>query len=149
MVQLYVALEGDLVITQGEIGEEMFIILQGRVEIVINGNQIGQLKKGDFFGEGGLLNGTGRRGASIRCLKMSIFYILEKDSFDSLRGAYPDDCTLFLDVAQRRVNTNKVVKTDDTMSDCDRQKLEEQEEQQLYKQAKRRSLRDVVRTVML
>jgi hypothetical protein len=47
---------GESVITAGEKGEEVFIIVQGEAEVKLpNGNRIGVLKEGEIFGELALL----------------------------------------------------------------------------------------------
>ncbi|KAK3252858.1 hypothetical protein CYMTET_37867, partial [Cymbomonas tetramitiformis] len=51
-LKLNVALEGDLIITEGEIGNEMYIILRGKVQVRKEGKRIGTLTRSDFFGEG-------------------------------------------------------------------------------------------------
>eukprot|EP00854_Cymbomonas_tetramitiformis_P003265 gene3265-4114_t len=147
-LKLYVALEGDLVITEGEIGTEMFIILQGKVAIIKAGKELGQLSKGEFFGEGGLTNGTGRRGASVHCIKMSIFYTLEGSSFDGLRGAYPEDCSMFLDVAQRRVKSRSVVKNETKTRAASIREDEEEEDEEMQRNLHKRSYWSIIRDVL-
>ncbi|KAJ3351876.1 hypothetical protein HDU83_008509 [Entophlyctis luteolus] len=44
----YVA--GDVVITAGDVGSEMFFILAGTVCIIVNGSRVGSLSEGSFFG---------------------------------------------------------------------------------------------------
>ncbi|KAK3243448.1 hypothetical protein CYMTET_46897 [Cymbomonas tetramitiformis] len=151
-LKLSVGLTDDLVITEGEIGYEMFIILQGRVSILINNRELGQLSKGDFFGEGGLVNGTGRRGGSVRCLKTSIFYVLGKESFDAVREAYPEDCEVFLEVAKRRVKARSVINNEEFQSEEDAALLREEEEaldRALRENSKRHRFRDLVRGMVM
>src|SRR4029079_19024302 len=66
-VATYVA--GDKIFAQGELGTEMFIILEGEVEIVkhINGEShtLSRLEKGDFFGEMALLENVPRTADAV------------------------------------------------------------------------------------
>ena len=62
---------GDYVFQEGELGTEMFIIQDGRVEIFqtigSQERQLATLEKGDFFGEMAILDGA-PRAASVRAL---------------------------------------------------------------------------------
>lgn len=74
------------IIQEDEIGDCMYIILDGAVDVRINtvsGREItiATLKTGEFFGEQGLLPGaSGKRNASVRALQSSqLFKITKKD----------------------------------------------------------------------
>jgi cAMP-dependent protein kinase regulator len=65
----------DIIIRESEIGDCMYIILEGVVEVLIRAESsnreiaIATLRAGDFFGERSLLPGsTGRRNASVKTL---------------------------------------------------------------------------------
>eukprot|EP00441_Pelagodinium_beii_P018927 CAMPEP_0197657254 /NCGR_PEP_ID=MMETSP1338-20131121/44511_1 /TAXON_ID=43686 ORGANISM="Pelagodinium beii, Strain RCC1491" /NCGR_SAMPLE_ID=MMETSP1338 /ASSEMBLY_ACC=CAM_ASM_000754 /LENGTH=767 /DNA_ID=CAMNT_0043233583 /DNA_START=51 /DNA_END=2354 /DNA_ORIENTATION=- len=47
--------EGDVIIQQGDQGNELFIIRKGSAEVVIGGKPVANLKGGDYFGENALL----------------------------------------------------------------------------------------------
>jgi len=74
------------IIEEDEIGDCMYIILDGAVDVrirAVGGREItiATLKAGEFFGEQALLPGaTGKRNASVRALKSSrLFKITKKD----------------------------------------------------------------------
>ena len=74
-----------LIIRESEIGECMYIILEGAVEVLIRAESsnreisIATLRPGDFFGERSLLPGsTGRRNASIRSLYNTKVFRIDK-----------------------------------------------------------------------
>lgn len=56
--------DGQQILADGDFGEEMFIIAKGAVEVskMIDGNRVslGELKRGEFFGEMSLLEGLPR-----------------------------------------------------------------------------------------
>ena len=73
------------IIREEEIGDCMYIILEGTVEVSIKGSSGGReitiatLRAGDFFGEQSLLpGGTGRRNASVRALHPSKLFRIDK-----------------------------------------------------------------------
>ena len=76
----------DSIIEEDEIGDCMYIILEGAVDVrikAVGGREItiATLKAGEFFGEQALLPGaTGKRNASVRALQSSqLFKITKKD----------------------------------------------------------------------
>jgi CRP-like cAMP-binding protein len=72
------------IIREEEIGDCMYVILDGTVEVSISGSSgreisIATLRKGDFFGEQSLLpHGTGRRNASVYALHPSKLFRIDK-----------------------------------------------------------------------
>ena len=76
----------DIIIRESEIGDSMYIILEGAVEVLIRAESsnreisIATLRAGDFFGERSLLPGsTGRRNASVKVLyPVKVFKIDKK-----------------------------------------------------------------------
>lgn len=78
---------GDRVIKAGDVGDEMFFISSGAVEVSIGGRKI-PLGPGDFFGEMALLTGE-RRVADVTALDYCLFLTLEKSDFDQFIGRHP------------------------------------------------------------
>lgn len=73
------------IIREEEIGDCMYVILEGVVEVSIRGGgggreiSIATLREGDFFGEQSLLpGGTGRRNASVRAFQPSKLFRIDK-----------------------------------------------------------------------
>ncbi len=73
------------IIREEEIGDCMYVILEGTVEVSIRSGMGGReitiatLREGDFFGEQSLLpGGTGRRNASVRALYPSKLFRIDK-----------------------------------------------------------------------
>lgn len=74
-----------LIIREDEIGDCMYIILEGTVEVMIRAESGGRditintLRAGDFFGERALMPGsTGRRNASIKSLHPTKLFRIDK-----------------------------------------------------------------------
>jgi len=60
-VRLRVYGNGETVVRQGEEGDSLFINLCGNLEVSVDGQTVGSLSGGDFFGEMSLLTGEKRR----------------------------------------------------------------------------------------
>jgi CRP-like cAMP-binding protein len=74
-----------LIIRESELGDCMYIILEGSVEVLIRAESSGReiaiatLRAGDFFGERSLLPGsTGRRNATVRAIYQTKVFRIDK-----------------------------------------------------------------------
>ncbi|MBV9017440.1 MAG: ATP-binding cassette domain-containing protein [Alphaproteobacteria bacterium] len=73
---------GEVIIREGEVGEELFLISEGEVEIDRSGHEVARLGAGDFFGELSLMSGD-PRNATVVATKPVDTYVLGKDDFQS------------------------------------------------------------------
>jgi serine/threonine protein phosphatase PrpC len=76
------------IITEGEEGDELFVSLTGRFEVVKSGQQLTELPKGSFFGEMGLID-RAPRSADIIAKEDSRLMVLQRDRFYELLKAEP------------------------------------------------------------
>jgi hypothetical protein len=60
--------EGETVFSEGDVGDALFVIVQGRIAIVRQGEPIAEIGPGESFGEMALLD-TGPRSATARALE--------------------------------------------------------------------------------
>ncbi len=86
--------KGELVVREGSPGREMFLIGQGRVEVVKAAGSpqevvLARLEAGDFFGEMSIIESR-TRSASIRALEPALFYSLRCDDLLRLFNQWPD-----------------------------------------------------------
>lgn len=94
--------EGDLIFEEDSIGEEMFFLLSGEIEIfkrTSDGNKIVLTtidKEGDFFGEMSLVDGK-PRSASVRAIKQTSLLLIEKKKLLSLPILRPEIYLKILD----------------------------------------------------
>jgi putative ABC transport system ATP-binding protein len=73
---------GDVVIRQGEPGEDFFLISDGTVDIMREGHEVAQLGSGDFFGEAALITGEPRNATAVANDNVETF-VLGKAEFQA------------------------------------------------------------------
>jgi cAMP-dependent protein kinase regulator len=85
--------EGHHIIKQGDVGDTFYILLDGKVDILVKNEHgdemlVDQLSKGSYFGELALM-GNKRRAATVRVSQGNSAKVLELSSqeFDQLRNA--------------------------------------------------------------
>lgn len=77
------------IITQGEEGEDFFIILTGECSVTIDGNEVGTLKEAEFFGEIALLTHK-PRAATITAKSEVTCAKLDRTRFERVLGPCED-----------------------------------------------------------
>lgn len=98
---------GELVIQQGDYGEELFIVERGKVEVVVDRHHgmehVATLGTRDFFGEMSLLTGEQRR-ATVRAEGEVALLVVSKEALQPILEASPELATHISDaLAQREV----------------------------------------------
>jgi hypothetical protein len=73
--------EGDALVTEGEEGGELFLLLDGVVDIEVNGDQVAEIGPGALLGERALLEG-GKRTATIRAKTPLRVAVVPADAID-------------------------------------------------------------------
>ena len=94
---------GEYVFREGDKGDEMFFVIQGKLE-VISGDENklkSTLSDGDFFGEIVLFKNLNRT-ASIRAITYSDLYILDKKVFDYCLERFPEITNQIKETAEKR-----------------------------------------------
>lgn len=72
--------EGDVVVQQGEPGDEMFLIGSGVFEAAVDGHPVRTMQHGDHFGEIALLF-SAPRTATVRCVQAGSLWRLRREDF--------------------------------------------------------------------
>lgn len=75
--------EGHELIRQGTIGREFFVLVEGTVEIRVDGSRVHKLGPGEFFGELSLLTGD-RRNASVVATTPVQVLVIDERAFNVL-----------------------------------------------------------------
>eukprot|EP00736_Rhodelphis_marinus_P006066 Rmarinus@m.21456 len=88
-------LPGEFIVVEGEIGNEMYFIVQGQLEVlqghdVDNLHHIRWLSDGGFFGEQALLSPDGERKAHVRAKSYCDLLVLDREDFENLVSEFPE-----------------------------------------------------------
>jgi CRP-like cAMP-binding protein len=91
--QKRVYLPGELVVQEGDSGEEFFVIMDGDADVMIKtGDQttrVATLKKGQFFGEMSLLTGT-PRSATVQAKSQLTVTVIGKNAMSQVLSRNPN-----------------------------------------------------------
>ncbi len=73
---------GEVIIREGEIGENMFLISEGEVEVMRHDHEVARLGPSEFFGEGALISGEPRNATVIATEPLDA-YVVTKDELNA------------------------------------------------------------------
>ncbi|EMJ91917.1 transporter, cation channel family protein [Leptospira alstonii serovar Pingchang str. 80-412] len=98
----HIFLPGDILFRKGDIGDNLYILTEGSVEILSKNDSevIAVLSEGKFFGELALVTEE-RRSATVRSVGISELYTLSKEDFFNVLNLYPG----FRDAMQASLKT--------------------------------------------
>lgn len=91
-----------IIVTQGTPGQAFYLILEGRVEIIRDGQSLGAFGPGDFFGEMSLLD-QAPRSATIKAIDATNCLMLSSWDFKALLEKHPSIAVKLLEVLSRRL----------------------------------------------
>lgn len=102
---------GELVIQQGDYGEELFIVEKGEVAVLVDAHDgmqhVATLKPGQFFGEMSLMTGEQRK-ATVRTEGEVTLLVVSKEALQPILEALPDLAHQISDVlAEREVQLGR------------------------------------------
>lgn len=104
--ELIIAGKGQNIVTEGEPGDAMYVIVSGLVEVWTKrgGKKIvlAELKEGDFFGEISLVTGEVRT-ATVTALKETRSMKLNKSDFDEISAQYPKVLEVTRKILDKRI----------------------------------------------
>lgn len=94
---------GDVVVRAGEVGNHVYFISRGTVEVISpDGETVFRtLSDGDFFGELALLH-TDVRTATVKAVGYCDFYVLDKETFSATVDRYPEFAESIREISQAR-----------------------------------------------
>jgi NADH dehydrogenase len=94
---------GEFVFCEGDAADSLYILLEGKAEVVRGDKVIAELTPGEYFGEMALLgHGRTQRNATVRCVEPMNVLCLPKKEFGLLAAHMPGVRQSFEAVAQRR-----------------------------------------------
>jgi predicted acylesterase/phospholipase RssA/CRP-like cAMP-binding protein len=107
-VERRVAAGADLV-REGEVGESLYVILEGKLEVLLDELRLHDLGPGAIVGEVALLAG-GRRTATVRALEPTRALVLTRERFESLLVSHPELRTTFSSEVQNRLRRVQIAR---------------------------------------
>lgn len=98
---------------EGSMGNDMYLVSKGQLKVFVNGNWVGKIKEGDFFGEIALLLRCGRRSATIITHMYCDLFLIRRNSFINLMFDYPKDIEAIMEIAKQRfIRTGEMLDID-------------------------------------
>jgi len=77
---------GEVVIQQGEAGDRMYVCLDGRLQVVSHNTPVGELKRGEHFGEMALVRNLPRSATIKAIVPSELISIKREDFFELIRS---------------------------------------------------------------
>lgn len=103
-----VVAKGDKVFDEGDYGEELFVIADGRIAITLGSRTLATLGKTDYFGEMSLLDGEPRSAGAKAETDVLLLRISQKDFYEILRRYFDASLAVIRVLSQRlRTEMNK------------------------------------------
>src|SRR5689334_5057338 len=79
---------GETLMREGDAGDALYVVVSGRLSVVVGTTRIAEIGRGETVGEMALLTG-GPRSATVRALRDTVLLRLSKASFDALIERHP------------------------------------------------------------
>jgi CRP/FNR family transcriptional regulator, cyclic AMP receptor protein len=102
--------DGDVLITEGAEDTDVYLILDGALDIWIRGKKMGQRTSGNTVGEMAAIQPGQRRSATVRCVSDVTVAKLRETELERLAGKYPEIWhQLARELSRRLLERNRMV----------------------------------------
>lgn len=95
---------GEVLCDEGDVGDALYVVIRGQLEVVVGAEIRGHIKAGEAAGEMALLDG-GPRSASLRASDTMEIYAMDREDLLELLDAHPLLAMSLLRTLARRVVT--------------------------------------------
>jgi len=102
---------GDKLVQEGQGGVGFYLILDGKVEVIKEGEKLAELETGNFFGELGVIDGRPRT-ADVVAITETKCWILSQWAMKSVIANHPEVALSMLEELVRRLRATAVVRAD-------------------------------------
>jgi voltage-gated potassium channel len=102
-----VCVPDEYVFKEDDIGHEMYFIIRGKLEIIMNEKVLSVLTEGDFFGEIALFTDHSKRTATVKSVHYSDLYRLDRELFDEVLKRYPKIAGHIKNIAEERMKNHE------------------------------------------
>jgi serine phosphatase RsbU (regulator of sigma subunit) len=96
------------IISKGEIGNSMYMILSGRLKVHDKEHQVAELKSGEYFGELSLLDSE-PRSMSVTTTEPSMLGTINRSDFYEVLKEFPDMTREIIDVLNKRLRNQNAI----------------------------------------
>ena len=79
---------GDDLCRQGDFANDVFVVVEGKADVIIDGSSVGTTEIGEIVGELSML-GSGKRAATLRAITSMHVLVLDPREIDSVLAADP------------------------------------------------------------
>ena len=90
----------ETIVEQGTEGHELFFLIHGSCEVLLDGERVGELKAGSVFGELAVLGLKRVRAASLRTLQICELHTITRDTLMAALEQFPEESMIFVDLAK-------------------------------------------------
>jgi cAMP-dependent protein kinase regulator len=101
---------GEVIVGEGELGDKMYILIEGRAAVHRGGTQLAVLGDGDFFGELALLTAQ-PRVASVTAVEACRCFTVDNELLKDLSDVYPQVGAIARAFAQQRLGEAALLKS--------------------------------------
>ena len=102
---------GDKVVQEGQGGVGFYLILDGKAEVIREGEKIAELETGNFFGELGVIDGLPRT-ADVVAVTETKCWILSQWAMKSVIENHPEVALSMLEELARRLRATNAARAD-------------------------------------
>lgn len=110
-------MEGQIIMREGDSGDWMVLIHQGRCEVLVEGEQVASLGGGDVVGEMAVLGIASVRTATVRALEVCFAQVLHRAQLLPVLQCFPNERASLRLQAARRMQ-DRAVQGSDTIRSC-------------------------------
>jgi len=93
---------GEKIVREGDSGDEMYIILQGKVSIEVGDIIVGEMGSGDFFGEMSLIDNA-PRSATVTAQETTLLFAINEKNFERIVAWEPTIAIRIMKSLSKRV----------------------------------------------
>jgi voltage-gated potassium channel len=101
-LELLIITPGETLMKQHEVGDEMYFIISGMLDVIRDNNSIFLLKEGDFLGEMALVENKPRT-ATVKARSFCNLYKLERTTFEKIISDFPEIAAQIKSKAKSRI----------------------------------------------
>lgn len=89
LVKIKMLENGETLITQDEVDNDLFFILAGKFSVLVNGREVALRENGQHVGEMALIDASARRSATVNAIEQSVVAAISEHDFTNIANENP------------------------------------------------------------